>query len=201
MNRPQDVDARPAPGADPPPPPAAPLPSIDDSRKGDRKAMARFVDLHSDAVYRFLHHRLDRREALEDLVQEVFLAAWTSLPRFRGESEVRTWLLSIARHKLGDHYRTRLRGLDLPQEHDAESEADAPSTFDVDGQIDAAKLEERTRRTLANLPDSYRAVLVWRYWDERPIAEMAAITGHTEKSIERLLDRARKLFKRRWRND
>lgn len=202
LHRLQDLEAsRGTPREDRTSPPAPALPSIDGDRRGDRKAMARFVELHSDAVYRFLHHRLDRREVLDDLVQEVFLAAWTSLERFRGESEVRTWLLSIARHKLGDHYRARLRGLDPSEELDAERVPDAPAAFDVDLQLDAAKREERTRRTLATLPDSYRAVLVWRYWDERPTAEMAELTGHTEKSIERLLDRARKLFKRRWRDD
>jgi len=41
-------------------------------------------------------------------------------------------------------------------------------------------------------------VLVWRYWDQRPLAEMAAISGNTEKAIERLLARARRLFRRRW---
>jgi RNA polymerase sigma-70 factor (ECF subfamily) len=163
--------------------------------------MARFVELHSDAVYRFLRHRLDRRDALDDLVQEVFLSAWVSLPRFKGESEIRTWLLSIARHKLADHYRARLRGRDLSQDFEDEKGPVATEAFDVDRQIDATKTEARTERTLATLPDAYRAVLVWRYWDERSIAEMAAITGQTEKSIERLLDRARRLFKRRWTDD
>jgi DNA-directed RNA polymerase specialized sigma24 family protein len=41
-------------------------------------------------------------------------------------------------------------------------------------------------------------VLVWRYWDQRSLAEMAEITGHTEKAIERLLDRARRLFRKWW---
>jgi RNA polymerase sigma-70 factor (ECF subfamily) len=161
--------------------------------------MGQFVELHSDAVYRFLHHRLDRREAVDDLVQEVFLAAWRSLDRFRGESEVRTWLLGIARHKLADHYRSRLRGTDLAFEA---GEADEPSVaFDGDERLDAGRLEGRARRTLGKLPDAYRAALLWRYWDERPTAEIAALTGQTEKAVERLLDRARKLFKRRWNDD
>jgi RNA polymerase sigma-70 factor (ECF subfamily) len=181
---------------------SAGLPSIDPDRRGDRKAMARFVELHSDAVYRFLHHRLDRREVLDDLVQETFLAAWRSLDRFRGESEVRTWLLGIARHKLADHYRSRIRVAEMALEPGETGGVDQPSAgFDVDERLDAGRLEARTRRTLAKLPDSYRAALLWRYWDERPTAEMAALSGQTEKAVERLLDRARKLFKRRWNDD
>ncbi|HEY3202131.1 MAG TPA: sigma-70 family RNA polymerase sigma factor [Thermoanaerobaculia bacterium] len=185
-----------------PHPPAAASPDrplLDAIRDGDRKEIARFVDLHADAVYRFVHHRLDRPEALDDLVQEIFLAAWRALPHFRGESEVGTWLLGIARHKIGDYYRDRLRNLDLSAVIDEDSLPEslriAPT---VDERIDGQRREARTRQILSTLPDPYRAVLVWRYWDQRSSAEMAAISGHTEKSIERLLARARALFRRRW---
>lgn len=192
MNGPQDLQAT------MPEPRGQSAPETE--KPGDRKAMARFVEAHADAVYRFLHHRLDRKDLLDDLVQEVFLAAWRALDRFRGESEVRTWLLGIARHKLADHYRARMRGADLPLEPDAG--ADEPSAIlDVDTRLDAATRDARARATLSKLPEMYRAVLLWHYWDERSTAEIAAETGKTAKAIERLLDRARRLFKRRWNDD
>ncbi|MEO8190443.1 MAG: sigma-70 family RNA polymerase sigma factor [Acidobacteriota bacterium] len=186
-------------------PPRLPtVPSLDDSlvdgiREGDRKATARFVELHADAVYRFVYHRLDRLEAVDDLVQEVFLSAWKALPLFRGESEIRTWLLGIARHKIGDYYRERLREPLISDDLDSESGPDSLAGFpDIDARLDGERLEARTRQALSTLPDRYRAVLIWRYWDQRSLAEMAAISGNTEKSIERLLDRARRIFKKRW---
>jgi RNA polymerase sigma-70 factor (ECF subfamily) len=45
----------------------------------------------------------------EDLVQETYLRALRSLPRFRSEAPVRVWLLSIARHTCADHVRRRQR--------------------------------------------------------------------------------------------
>jgi DNA-directed RNA polymerase specialized sigma24 family protein len=51
---------------------------------------------------------------------------------------------------------------------------------------------------LEHLPDAYRAALMWRYWEKRSAREMAAMSGRTEKSIERLLARARQQFRRRW---
>jgi RNA polymerase sigma-70 factor (ECF subfamily) len=184
------------------PQPAPPSPRrglIDAILDGDRKAIAQFVELHADEVYRFISHRLDRPEAVDDLVQEVFLGAWKALPHFRGESELLTWLLGIARHKIGDYYGERLQRLILADETD-EDEAPEGLTVvpDFDERLDRQRLEARARQILSTLPDSYRAVLVWRYWDQRPLAEMAAISGNTEKSIERLLARARRLFGRRW---
>src|SRR5260370_19113532 len=82
---------------------------IDAILEGDRKAIAQFVELHTDEVYRFVSHRLDRPEAVDDLVQEVFLASWKALPDFRGESELRTSLLAIAPPKIGDYYGKRLQ--------------------------------------------------------------------------------------------
>lgn len=193
------LDDRLDPSPHPPPAPLADRPLLDAIRDGDRKATARLVELHADAVYRFVYHRLDRPESVDDLVQEVFLAAWKALPLFRGESEIRTWLLGIARHKIADHYRERLR---KPVLTDGLDEPPPPGTLavvpDMDERLDGQRLEARTRRILSTLPDPYRAVLVWRYWDQRSLAEMAAICGNTEKSIERLLDRARRLFRRGW---
>ena len=162
----------------------------------DRKAIAELVSLHADAIYAFIHHRLDRPEAVDDLVQEVFLAALTAISRFRVESSLRTWLLGIARHKIADYYRERLRSIVF---EDAETRTDEPaSEVRIDESLDRRRLEEKARAVLSTLPDSYRAVLVCRYWDQRPVGEIAEMSGKTEKSIERLLSRARQQFKRRW---
>ncbi len=79
---------------------------------------------HGDALYRFARMRVGRRETAEDLVQETFLAAMSAREPFRGQSSVRTWLVSILRRKIVDHYRkvsaARARGdIDSPGGVDA----------------------------------------------------------------------------------
>jgi len=74
----------------------------------DRKATAEFVARYSDHVYAYVRRRLiPRADLAEDLVQEIFLAAWENLDKFRGDSPLRSWLLGIARHKVEDYYRRR----------------------------------------------------------------------------------------------
>src|SRR5262249_30271190 len=69
----------------------------------DRKATAEFVSTYTDAVYSFVRRRLSPRlDLVDDLVQEVFIAAWENLSSFRGISPLRAWLLGIARHTVGD---------------------------------------------------------------------------------------------------
>ncbi len=64
-----------------------------------------WLDEHGDALYRFALARVRKQDLAEDLVQDSLLAALESRGRFEGRSSVRTWLLSILRHKIADHFR------------------------------------------------------------------------------------------------
>lgn len=165
----------------------------------DRKATAEFVSRHAGAVYAYVRSRLaPRQDLVEDVVQEVFLAAWEHLPAFRADSRLEAWLLGIARHKVEDHYRARLREPD-PLEDDSPPESPATTVFpDFETALDAERMERKTLRALEALPEIYRLALLWRYWEKCSAREMAARTGKTEKAIERLLARAREQFRQRW---
>jgi RNA polymerase sigma-70 factor (ECF subfamily) len=168
----------------------------------DRKATAEFVALHADAVYGYVRHRLiPRADLVDDVVQEVFLAAWDSLASFRGESSLRAWLLSIARHKVEDYYRRRLRE-PSPLENDEDPLDSKVPAVDpqVDGLIDRSRLENKIAEILANLPETYGLILLWRYWEKRSARDIAVTIGRTEKAVERLLARARAQFKKKWNN-
>jgi RNA polymerase sigma-70 factor (ECF subfamily) len=66
---------------------------------------ARWLDEHGDALFRYARSRVSSRELAEDLVQDTLVAAIQASGRFGGRSTVRTWLLSILRNKIVDHYR------------------------------------------------------------------------------------------------
>src|SRR5262244_1787794 len=119
----------------------------------DRKATAEFVARYADHVYAYVRRRLiPRADLVEDLVQEVFLAAWESLDKFRGDSSLRTWLLGIARHKVEDHYRRRLRDLQF-QEEDEKAGEDVASLHDLEEAVARRQAGEVAREILATLPE------------------------------------------------
>lgn len=167
----------------------------------DRKATAEFVTLYADTVYAYIRHRLAPRiDLVDDLMQDIFLAAWQYLPRYRGESSLEGWLLGIARHKIEDHYRDRLR-LTSAWGEDTEISYPGLTVFpEWDESLDDEAAQKRARRILTGLPEAYRLALLWRYWEQRSTREMAVATSKTEKSLERLLARARAQFKMRWNN-
>ncbi len=164
----------------------------------DRKATAEFVARYADAVYAYVRSRLaPQNDLADDLVQEVLLAAWENLHQYRGASALQAWVMGIARHKVEDHYRARLRA---PEPiGDADNDPDTPVSIPkFDQMLDQERLRKNTWRVLRGLPEPYRLALIWRYWEKASAREMGEKTGKTEKAIERLLARARAEFRERW---
>ena len=80
--------------------------------RGDRDALARFVRQTQGDVWRFCAHLVDPAAA-DDLAQETYLRAIPALRRFRGDAQVRTWLLSIARRVCAAEFGARTRDREL----------------------------------------------------------------------------------------
>ena len=170
---------------------------------GDRKAIGQFVANYSDVVYNFLYQRLHHRELADDLFQETFLAAWAGLKNFHGESTLATWLCAIARHKLADYYREQLS---RPWLQDEEADDESLTEFlvsevTVDEAVDYLNMQAKVHKILASMSDKHRLILLWRYWDESSLGDIAKTMGRTAKAVERLLARARNEFAQRWNDD
>ena len=131
---------------------------------------------------------------VDDIVQDVFLAAWRGLKSYTGGAPLRNWLLSIARNKVEDHYRRTLGGVLTVLESEDEIPDLTPSA-DLEGALDAARQATKAATVLTSLPYEYAIALRWRYWEGRSAREMSEARGRSEKAVERLLARARTKFK------
>lgn len=150
------------------------------------------------AVKKYVHSRLaPRADHADDVVQDVFLAAWENLRAYRGSSSLRSWLIGIARNKVRDYYRAYLREPNPLETTNENCDAQiAPAQ--IDDYLDMERTRTKIRRVLNELPETYRVVLIWQYWNEFPVKTIAARIGKTEKAAERLLARARKEFRLIW---
>src|SRR5437879_8879467 len=129
----------------------------------DRKATADFVARCADWLYSFIRHRLaPRTEMVEDLMQETLLAAWQGLPNFRGDAGLRSWVLGIARHKVEDYYRRRIREAELRAQPNEDDEDVAPVRAIMpmfEHNMDSAIQHGLVQATLARLPEAYALAL------------------------------------------
>lgn len=70
-----------------------------------------WVRLYADDFYRFALIKVSDHTLAQDLVQDTFLSALQALPQFRGDSSEKTWLLTILRNKITDHFRKTGRNI------------------------------------------------------------------------------------------
>ena len=65
----------------------------------------KWIDLYSDYLFNYTITRVRDRDTAQDLVQDTFFAGLKSMKNFKGEASERTWLISILKRKIIDHYR------------------------------------------------------------------------------------------------
>ncbi|EDM44204.1 possible ECF-family RNA polymerase sigma factor [unidentified eubacterium SCB49] len=65
----------------------------------------KWVDRYSDYLYNYTIVRVNEHEVAQDLISETFFAGLKSSKNFKGEASERTWLISILKRKIIDHYR------------------------------------------------------------------------------------------------
>jgi RNA polymerase sigma-70 factor (ECF subfamily) len=161
-----------------------------------RSAEACAVDLdemiaaHGQSLARLVARLVDRHQDVEDLVQETFLAAWTSRGRFRGQCKMSTWLARIAVNKCRSHHRwRRVRKLVRL------TPGDATSNVAELGSNEAQEDGEEVRSAVRRLPVKYREAVVLRYFEDTPIDEMAEVLNLSRAAVEKRLSRARQRLK------
>src|SRR5512138_546146 len=73
---------------------------------GEADAFNELFLIYFDRLYSLVFHEIGRDQTIaEDIVQETFLSALKSAKNFKGNSQVYTWLVGIAHHKIADYYR------------------------------------------------------------------------------------------------
>lgn len=158
------------------------MPLVLAARSGEPAAFDRLYERHARVVHAVLLSRTDASVA-EDLVQDVFLAAWRRLDGLRDPAAFGGWLLAIARHLAVDHARQARPHVDLP---------DDLSTTDPD-RLEAARALDAIRA----LPEAYRETLLLRLVEGMTGPEIAARTGLTPDSVRVNLCRGMKLLRAR----
>jgi RNA polymerase sigma-70 factor (ECF subfamily) len=143
-------------------------------RRGDAAAQAEFFERHKDAVARQVMRMTGDASVVDDLVQEVFIAAFSRFGSFRGDASVQTWLHRITVNKVRSAWDSRRRRV----AREAKVAIVEGGDRDVpDAEIEAAEQLERFYAALERLPTKYREAFVCRVIEERSLEETSAMLG------------------------
>lgn len=144
-----------------------------------------------------------RRDVAEDLVQETFVAALRDPSRHRGEACLRTWLISILKRKVVDHFRALARRpgvAELPERAYEETSftdrgtwAHPPADWSLPrvDPLDRAAFRQALSVCLSELPPAARAAFVLREVVQMPTPEVCEVLAVTATHLHVLLHRAR----------
>lgn len=165
------------------------------ARQGDREAFDRLVRLHLPRVWAVVWRMLRQREDTEDVVQEVFLAAFQGLPAYRGEARLSTWLHRIAVSRAINHLQRAEERASRARVHlddvlDALPVVAGPGASPLQA-LQAGELQRRLADCLGRLPAPFRAILALRDVEEAPYEGIAKTLGIALGTVRSRLARAR----------
>src|SRR5476649_1541887 len=147
---------------------------------GDQDAFGRLYADYVRMVHAILLGRVPRRD-VDDLVQDVFLTAFTRIRELRAPAAFGGWIATIARNRATDHLRRSREQEELPEELPGGDAIEA-ETFAV---LDVIR----------KLPEAYRETLLMRLVEGMSGAEIAERSGLTPASVRVNLHRGMKLLR------
>lgn len=119
----------------------------------------KWIDNYADYLYNYAISRVNNSDLAKDLVQETFFAGLKSAKNFKGKASERTWLVSILKRKIIDHYR---------KINSKKGQAEVRMNFYNDGENEGDWLEERVPQKWDNTSET--SIGKWRI--KRPIRSL-----------------------------
>jgi RNA polymerase sigma-70 factor (ECF subfamily) len=156
--------------------------------------IAGLYEEHSRAIYYLTLRFLGDPQRAEDATHDVFLKAFRKLGQFRGDASKRTWLYRIAINHCQNlnqswHSRHVFSNTDDAIWENAAAKSDSPLRV-----LETKELGQRIQKTLDQLSDEYRLLLLLVADEELSYEEIAALLEQSADAVRGKLHRARKAF-------
>jgi RNA polymerase sigma-70 factor (ECF subfamily) len=169
-------------------------PILDEIARGNREAFRWIVRGWSLMVRSFLASQIHHLDEVEDLAQEVFVAAFRNLSSFRREEDFGAWLRGIARNKARDYFRSSARRDSALERFRIEAWQWVEPELQSATATDRSDRIERLLQCIARLPEKLRRVVHAGLDDDKP-ASLAAEFGTSISAIYQLHYRANQLLR------
>jgi len=151
-------------------------------------------------VKKFVSQKIDDEGVVEELTNDIMMAAMTCQSNFNGKCNEFSWICSIAKHKIIDYYRKKkLKTILFSISDEFEEIADKALTPERD--VLKNELKEEIKKTFEELGKGYKDILRLKYIEGWKISEISKNLKITVKAVESKLIRAKKRFREAWAYD
>lgn len=148
---------------------------LDLYKSGRREAAFKeIVESYSERLYWHVRRFLCSHEDTDDLLQEIFVKVWNSLPNFRGESQLYTWLYRVATNE-SLNFLQKMKIRSALQFESISSRME--DRIDEDAHLDGDRLQRDLMKAVQRLPAKQRTVFIMRWFDEMSYEDISEILG------------------------
>lgn len=163
----------------------------------------KWIVLYADYLYNYAITRVDDQDVAKDLVQETFFSGIKGKDNFRGQAAERTWLVSILKRKIIDHYRkvnsakgqkeVRMNFYEEGKKKGNWIEEKVPQAWgnDAEKKIENSELKDALDACISNLPEKYRMVFLLKTVQKYETEEICNELGITASNLWVIIHRAR----------
>ncbi|MGI6074133.1 MAG: RNA polymerase sigma factor [Fermentimonas sp.] len=160
-------------------------------------AFSKIVNLYSERLYWQIRKMVLSHEDANDILQDVFVKAWTNLENFRGESKLSTWLYRIAINESITFINKQRKINNVSIDDD---DSFLINTLEADVYFDGDNAQKLLQKAMLTLPQKQRLVFQMKYFDEMKYDDISQILGtsvgalkasyhHAVKKIEKFLSK------------
>lgn len=161
-----------------------------------RKGFARLVSEYSERLYWQIRKMVLSHDDANDILQDVFIKAWTNLENFRGEAKLTTWLYRIAINESITFLHKKRSQNNISIDDD---DTFLINTIESDEYFDGDEAQKMLQKAILTLPEKQRLVFQMKYFEEMKYEDMSDILGtsvgalkasyhHAVKKVEKFLD-------------
>jgi RNA polymerase sigma-70 factor (ECF subfamily) len=160
-----------------------------------RKAFARLVSEYSERLYWQIRKMVLSHDDANDILQDVFIKAWSNVENFRGEAKFTTWLYRIAINESITFLNKKRIQNNVSID---DGDTFLLNVLESDTYFDGDMAQTQLQKAILTLPDKQRLVFQMKYFEEMKYEDMSDILGtsvgalkasyhHAVKKIEKIL--------------
>ena len=164
------------------------------------KQIEEWIDLYGQKLFDRAFYLLSNREDAEDIVQDVYVAAYSAIDKFQGKSSPITWLMGILHNKITDFYRKKYKGnpqVSLDQffdNHNFWKDSDGIlKNWDTNDSslLDDEAFNAYLKKCLEELPNRWLTLVKLTYLEEKKSSEICQETNISTTNYWKILQRSR----------
>jgi len=171
------------------------------SLAGDQRAFELLVQRYSTPLFNFIYHFLGEYDQACDILQQVFLQLYISLPTLRIGEPLKAWLFQVARNRCLDELR-RKRAIHFSELEAASDEDDLsplvalPDNSPLPEELaERRDLQQTLHKAIMSLPPKFRAVVSLRYANQLSFSEIGRALNMPEATAKTYFQRAKPLLR------